>query len=847
MVLTSISSKNSNSSQAKPSIPSTVSNNPFIKLPSPKPVQTSSGGGGKSNLPPAVQNALTSAVETTKESQTITPPTVSIPQVASVQSTPKPSIPSTVSNNPFISLPGSNRNSNLPPAVQNAFNSQRQTASQTPEEIQKNNLQLQQGLYKQLDYSYQIPQQRTVNTLVNPVGTGFNAVLQAEKAYRNKETNPQDYNSLQRFGLGAYGGVRALTAEPLIGLGKFAYYAPQALENKGKYANGLSLLKERDVQAGLVGAVALPASEIGTIGPYIGKGLTALGVGGEGYKVIKKPSAENIGEALTFGSLLATPYLGDTFKSVNVGGKNVATGIFNPVTGEPIATRVATGKNVLGDLTYSYKLGKPETVAYPDVTTAYTPSGKAETKLYLKAFGTGDIKNIPGVDVPANYEVVSNVRNRKANIYDADYLNTFFKDAGLEKSSTDLQGYFKGQKNYEIYGSTPTKAQLSDYRTPKDLDVVFNTAKGTEKAKEIASIINVNQGPGTAVANEEGQILVNGIKKFDIHGTDNPPDSQITQDAFGFKKIQSKNINGFPTSQLGQEATNKLASVGSLQPEGFAGPDLVRRGKDIADSYVINKELIQLGGKGSITSAVENTKYRESALNYFGEDLLTKDYPKLLAFNSEGASASPNKNIPTISFGFGKSSSVNTSPSLGTSLTSLSSSSFVEPSLSLSSSNKKNSSPSPSNSLSKSLSKSFSLSPSPSPSKSPSPSLFSSLSLSPSPPSIPSPSFSFSFGGSPSPSPSRTPSKSPSPSLTPSYSWLDFPSPSQNGGGGESGKSANYRGKRKTGFIPSATALIFGIKGKYKGSKTAESTGLNFRPIDTKLFKINRGGLRLRR
>ena len=434
---------------------------------------------------------------------------------------------------------------------------------------------------------------------------------------------------------------------------------------------------------------------------------------------------------------------------------------------------------------------------------------------------------LPGANVKAAYQTTTFTYGKPAKIYNKDYLNTFFKDTGFKpETGKALNEFFQSQKNYEIYGSTPTKAQLQNYRTPKDLDVVFNEQSGAVKAKEIAGVINKFEGPGVAATNE-GQILVRGIKKFDIHGFDNPAEFSIVNQPFGFNKLPSRKVSGIPTSQLSQEGVNKLSSVGSLQPEGFVGPNMVRRGKDIADFYVIQKELIEvLGRKGSITAATQNTLYMESAINYFGQDLLTKDYPKLLGYSS------PNYNAPSPGAFFISLPSVSSIPSYSSSSPAKSPNSSIPSSLSFSKSRSASSYPSPSPSRSPNSS--------PSPSPKPSPSMFS-LSPSPSPSRSPSPVFS--FGRSPRPSGYS----SPSPSSVPIISFINpknFPKFDLDGFGDRS-KSRDFGAKRTTGYIPSPGALLFGIRGKYKPNKLLVAAGLDFRPIDKKRFKA--GGLRLRK
>lgn len=600
------------------------------------------------------------------------------------------------------------------------------------------------------------------------------------------------------------------------------------------------------------GAIATTAITVGT--PLIAYGVgshisnvnsTIRGQGGDWADVAGRISYEGVnmvafGSGMNWGIKNGLPL---QYRGVQIEGNTVSQGVYNAWTGKPIYTKSLSGIGEGGKLSYtSYgtgTTGKMINYNQLNLQNAYTPSGKIETSLYLenvKTYGT------PGINVQSAYGVTSFTYGTKANVYQEDYLKSFFKNKGLnDKTTNALNDYFKNQKSYEVYGSTATKAQTAGYRLPKDVDVVFFKDTATAKAQEIANIINLNQGRTVVTKNGmtfyldktvatvpegTGQIMVNNVKMFDVHGTDIAPQFMATVDAFGFKKLNPTKIGGISSSQLSMEGANKLASVGSLQPSGMVGPDMVRRAKDMADFYVIQKELIQVkGGAGSISTATDlTTNYYNSVVSSFGEGSFS-NYPKLFAYSSPSVSTSfSSASLAGSSLGLLASPSPSPSRSFSFSpgniyLASRPSASIVSLSPSISASPSRSPSPSPS--------RSFSFSPSASMSPSPSPSL--SLSLSPS------------MSPSMSPSPSLSPSLSPSPYFVPPP--LVF---FKAGGWNDLGSNILKGGKRKTAYVPSFSALVFKQFGTYKKGALAK-TGLDYRPI-TKQWSVStkKGGFKFK-
>ena len=560
------------------------------------------------------------------------------------------------------------------------------------------------------------------------------------------------------------------------------------------------------------------------------------------------------------------------YRGVQVEGKTISQGFYFQYSGNPIYTKTATGFTPTGELSYTTGWGTPNSVVYPiNRTGAYTPSGAVETQLYRQYLKTNYNQ---GISLENAYGVTSYTYGKPSTFYNKEYLNNFFKDSGFKtETSKALTKYFKGQSGYEIYGSSPTSAQVSGqvtrlkgytgtgqviypndprlsklpfsttggYRQVNDIDVVFNferagrnqviklegyTGKGTivnnidnlpftvpgGKAYEITNIINRYEGrtilksnagnfyldktKPVAVIQDTGQIMVNGVKKFDVHGIDTPAQFQAVAQPFGFSKLNPVSISGIKSSQLSQEGVNKLASVGSLQPSGIVGPDMIKRSKDIADFYVIQKQLIETsGGKGSVTSAIQLTAYKEQAVSYFGSKVFN-NYPTLIASSSVSSSSSIGIGGFTPSI-YTPSGSFSSSYKVGTSFNTVSTSS-VSASVS----------PSSSISISPSSYKSFSRSPS-----------YSYYRISPS--------------SSPSPSPSPSPS-----------SYILFPPFLRAGAWDDLGSNILKGGKRKTGYIPSFSALAFGEYGKYKPGKLSKS-GLDYRPITGNWIKNT--GVKLRK
>jgi hypothetical protein len=530
------------------------------------------------------------------------------------------------------------------------------------------------------------------------------------------------------------------------------------------------------------------------------------------------------------------------YRGVQIEGNTVSEGFYNAWTGSPIYTKSLTSIGQTGKLTYT-NFGTRTTgqlINYNSLNLkgAYTPSGKIETSLYLqniKTYGT------PGINAQSAYGVTGFTYGTKANIYNKEYLRTELKNIGFkEKTVNALDTYFKKQKNYEAYGSSATSAQMPNYRTVHDIDAVFYKEVGATKATEIANIINLNEGrtvinrggmiffkdtTPAKVGEGTGQVLFKKVKVFDIHGTDTPAQFQAVNNPFGFNKLKAVNIGGVQSSQLSQEGVNKLASVGSLQPSGVIGPDMAKRSKDLADFYVIQKELIQVkGGSGSISTATQlTTGYYNSVVNNFGAGSFS-NYPKLFGYSSPSITSTSTSAYISGPISLMASSRPRPSPKLFTSGV-ISNSGNISPSIFVSPSPSPSISRYPSISPSTSISKGVSISPriSASPYASP------SISFSPSP----SISLSLSPSISPSPSPSISPSISPSPSSF--YAFI--PPVILASGFNDLGSNILKGGKRKTAYIPSFSALAFKQTGTYKkGSLT--KTGLDYRPI-TKSWTIN--------
>jgi len=613
------------------------------------------------------------------------------------------------------------------------------------------------------------------------------------------------------FGSYAVGGILkgtglALTTVPSIATKTVPFVASAsviATENIGTLSNVVSS----------IGAYTTSSAIVEKANYYVESGLTNR-VGA--YTSATLTTGLEVATGIKGFSVGLEKGLPIVYRGVQVGEETISQGIYNQWTGNPIYTRTATGVDASGSLVFTKGWGMPEKVAYPLLrTSAYTPSGAVETALYMQYVRTNMVQ---GIDVESAYSVAKFTYGTKSNIYNKEYLNTFFKEAGFkEETAKALEKYFTKQKGYEIYGSTPTGAQVQGYRTSKDLDVVFYYKSGTTKAQEITNIINRYEGFGTAEVQGTGQIFVKGIKKFDIHGIDNPAEFTAVNQPFGFTKLKPIKIKSIPTSQVSQEGVNKLASVGSLQPSGIISPDMLKRSKDIADFYVIQKELIQVkGGKGSITTAVYNTIYKEKAMTYFGEDVFLKNYPTLLARNYYVPSTSIISSSKTTTGLIISPSTLKSSKS--PSVSSLSSVSFTTyPSVS----GKPSESSKPStSSISASISSSISRSNSQSPSS-----------------SIPSPSPSYSFSPSPpSPSPSKSQFSSKSYSFSPSpFPSLPLPSfaglPSFKFGAGSSVSVGNVGGFKLAKYTPSYTAFVKGIKGSIAKPTKIGYTGLEIRPI----------------
>lgn len=512
------------------------------------------------------------------------------------------------------------------------------------------------------------------------------------------------------------------------------------------------------------------------------------------------------------------------YRGVQVEGNTISQGLYYDLgnKGYPIYTKTATEITATGKITYARGFGLPKKIVYPSIKGQYTPSGTIETSLYRQYVKT----NLPAVEsryLESAYSATSSTYGSKAPIIKEQsfkQVQTFSKLS--PEGQKQVLKFIKSQSDYQVYGSTSTSVQTRYYRSPKDIDVQFFSQRGAVKAKEIAGILRTTEGARNVRISGLGQIQVKQsgqyIKIFDIHGVENPEAFTAVSRPFGFKEFKATKISGVSSSRLAQEGINKLGSVGSLQPSGIISPDPVRRLKDVADFYIIQKELAstKIFGRASTSKALEVYKY--SAVEKFGTGVFS-EYKTVFAYS--GSQSGSSAFFPSPS----PSRSPNIQPSLLNPSSKISTSVYLFPSRS-SSSSITTSSLSPSRS-------SLSLSSASSPS-----------SISYSLPSLPSPSSSSSSSSSSSPSASFSTSSSSSPSpssiliLSSSSSSTFSPPPFPASLSDFVSSNIIKGGKKGTRYTPSFSALIYKIRGRAtKGSLSR--TGLNFRPI-TQQFLIKR-------
>jgi len=557
-------------------------------------------------------------------------------------------------------------------------------------------------------------------------------------------------------------------------------------------------------------------------------------------------------------------------RGTSIFGTNVNTGVW--IRGKNSAFQIY-GKTAqldeAGNFVYKYNWGTPKSVAIPSSTydvslsmagaknIGYVPEDVIGRKL-LDVYGTYN-PSYEQIVKPA-LSVRGAVSGAGTKFYDEDILgqSEAFKKlspssqrAVVQQYRADIGDVYQGMDLYKkyIYGGTGTKAQIKGdtiiklegytgkgakislgeqanlpmktklpYRSTTDIDVDYLTqfsqyeAGKTVKALKETGTVAYQQGT-------TGVVKVKGTgKAFDIHGLDTPPELQVPETPYGFRRIEPVRVGKYDVSPLLQETTNKLASVGTLQPSGMFGTSS-ERAKDYADFFRIaqqeisNKIFISTSAKKAALGSLEG--YKTGVQNIYGIDVSNFKGAGVSAISS---SVSPSGISGSLGFiRFPSYSQVSRSSSISSiSSPIISSSSSISKSLSSLSSSSKISS-----SISKSLSSSLSLS--------------SSFSSSSSSSSRSSSSFSSSSSSSSSSSISNI-VKTPPPIVPFIFPVGDL----------EFSPSRVLRGgKKKTGYMSSFSAFVFNIHGRYK--KTAFSkSGIDFRPI-TRSFRIGKsikiGGL----
>lgn len=528
-----------------------------------------------------------------------------------------------------------------------------------------------------------------------------------------------------------------------------------------------------------------------------------------------------------FVTLKGTPYDTTSAKASIVANDltNLVTGGigFNEGLKVPIGYGVARSQGV--ELGKGFVVGKnvvigkvnPENYALASKESGalgLRPYNFVESALFKKYVST--LPSVESQYLGSSLELASGTYGVRSKIYNPDVLGQSKVFQELNPSAqTEVRSFLKEQKDilarptYEVYGSTSTKAQNINYRVAKDIDIQFTKDSASSKAQELVTRLQAKGTPSRIVGESQVEVNIKGNwnKLADIHGFDTIKQIESPKaEQFGFKRLPSQKIGGVQSSQLSQEGINKLGSVTSLRPsatgEPILSPEPVRRMKDVADFYSIQKELVsrKLIGKSSLNKALET--YKATSIEKFGANVY-KDYPnEIISYSSsKPSSSSASVKLLSASPSLSKRSSLSISPSKSLSLS-------VSPSIS--------SSVSPSISKSPSSSLKISGSVSPSLSRSISPSLSSSLSISP---SI-SPSLSKSVSRSISRSYSPSSSSSYIPPLIPGLGGLEFSMPSRIIKGG----------KFKPKYTPSFSAVAFNIYGRYRRTGLSRS-GLDFRPL----------------
>ncbi len=463
--------------------------------------------------------------------------------------------------------------------------------------------------------------------------------------------------------------------------------------------------------------------------------------------------------------------------------------------------RLVQGRTQFG-LAKGFSLGNP-------LEQSFTPSGNVETFLFRQS-----VKNLPLAErqfLNSALAITSKTQFASSPVVKAQ---SFRQVTSFQKLSPqgqkNLVRFIKQQQNFQVFGSSAQTVQLKGGlgRQPADIDIQFFGSTAKSKAKEFGKLLRLTEGGANVQISQQNQVSIKVAGKFqkilDVHGIDREIAPSAVKNPFGFSsEPRTIRVSGIPTSRLSQEGVAKLASVGSLQPSGAIGPDPVKRLKDVADFFIIQRELAgtKVFGKAAIDKQL--ILFKQAAVSKFGPEIFLErgpllgfsatETPSAVALLTPSAGVAASLSAPS-KVSFAASPSPSFSKSIPRSISASVSASSVSASPSLSPSS---ASPSPSRSLSLS------------------PSVSTSASVSPSASSSPSPSVSPS--GSPSVSPSLSPSLSPSPSPSVSvprpFGFIPFV---------PFGRTRLFKGKT-TGssfisrqpllFQPSFTAIQLGIFG----------------------------------
>jgi len=606
---------------------------------------------------------------------------------------------------------------------------------------------------------------------------------------------------------------------------------------------------------GIPGAIGRGLGYLGTTGKvagYIG-GAGLIGAYGVG-KVNEYVNAQNkplfwagvAGEVVGAGTYLETAGYGVQYKNFEVTKPSGEIGNVRTIYAgsKPLITQDVTGKVSLGFSSKTNPFGNtfPEDIYGSKIGASF--ANKYVSTIPFENPAMGDV-------VTQGYSHTAQLRRvnyKGSNMLDLtkseNFQNfnpaakrvaiDFFKSEG--ESSTGVKGFFNAilNKNRAIlvsYGSSSSVSQGALNRPFEDFDIQFS-GKGMPKAEDLFAKLNAAQPNTFSLAKDTSLIEMKtpsgtNVHIFDIHGIDTPAQGMASETPLGFKSrpptkltIEGQKI---PASTVGQEATNKGASVLQFSQSELTGKTVIgppeHRTKDIADWANILESLNKQAGK----KAIDLAPFKSSLGKAFpGTDLTSS---KEIAFSSNVISSKGTSQ----SIGLGSTIKV-FSPS-----SSSSKSSIISPSVSPSSISK---------SLSLSPSVSYSLSPSISPSTSYgspySPSLSLSPSLSPSPSRSLSPSISPSISLSPSPSKSPSPSPSPSP-YSPSIYPPTFLKPNMGGEGSRREFVPSFQPKK---YTPSFAAGALNLKTSSKILKSSMS-GVTLRPI-IKPFKTKSSGRKKR-